>query len=165
MMMKQHSWRQLLIVIFRLHCTTKSGYKKDMQYVQYKHIVGYNDQSKLCTCTRHAERWQVLAATKLKIYQNIWLICTMFFVSVYMSVNNSQEYCLISTINHTGRGCCQSYWPHLVLVLYISYSVNFPFPFMFPLGFFSCSSFSCRTVLWLRCFAPCVAVLVNQRAR
>ena len=27
--------------------------------------------SKLCRCTSHAQRWQVLAATKLKIYQSI----------------------------------------------------------------------------------------------
>ena len=42
---KQHNWRQLLIVSFHLHCRTKSSYKKDMPYVQYKHIVGYNDQN------------------------------------------------------------------------------------------------------------------------
>ena len=62
------------IVSFLLHCTTRSSYEKDMKYVQYKHIVGYNDQRKLCRCTRHAERWQVLAATKLKIYQIISLL-------------------------------------------------------------------------------------------
>ena len=107
------------IVTFLLHCTAKSSYKTDMQYVQYKYIVGYNDQSKLCRCTCHAERWQVLAATKLKIYQNIWLICTklMFFVSIYMPVNNSPKDCLISTINHTGRGCCQRYWRPLVYII------------------------------------------------
>ena len=42
----------------------------------------------------------------------------MFFVSVYISVNNSPEYCLISTINHTGRGCCQRYWPPLVTLYF-----------------------------------------------
>ena len=40
----------------------------------------------------------------------------MFLVCVYMSVNNSPEYCLVSTINHTGRGWCQRYYPHLIVI-------------------------------------------------
>ena len=30
------------------------------------------------------------------------------------------EYCLISTINQTGRGCCQLYWSPLVVIAKIS---------------------------------------------